>query len=72
VSADMVCCPFCLSLDPNKVGIENATGIVCRHAFHCPSPEFHGNPFRMCPHCSWNEETPDWDGRRSVVDGDPK
>lgn len=56
MSDDFVCCPFCLSMDPNKVGIEKATGIVCRHEFHCPSPQYHGNPFRMCPHCSWSED----------------
>ncbi|WAY18412.1 hypothetical protein OF855_24555 [Mycolicibacterium fortuitum] len=53
---ELVCCPFCLSMDPNKVGIEQATGIVCRHPFHCPSPEFHGNPFRYCQWCSWSED----------------
>jgi hypothetical protein len=55
-SETMVCCPFCLSADPNKVGIEKATGIRCNHSFHCPSPEFHGNPFRICPHCAWSED----------------
>jgi hypothetical protein len=52
----LVCCPFCLSMDPNKVGVERATGIVCRHEFHCPVPEVHGNPFRFCPYCSWSED----------------
>lgn len=50
------CCPFCLSMDPHKVGTEKATGVVCRHEFHCPTPGNHGNPFRMCPYCSWSED----------------
>lgn len=53
---DMVCCPFCLSLDPNRVGIERATGIRCRHEFHCPVPDTHGDPFRYCAYCNWNED----------------
>jgi hypothetical protein len=56
----LVCCPFCLSTDPNKVGIEKATGKICRDAFHCPVPETHGNPFRYCQYCAWNEDN---DGR---------
>jgi hypothetical protein len=52
---DPACCPFCLSTDPNKVGTEQATGIVCRHEFHCPAPERHGNPWRFCPYCDWRE-----------------
>jgi ribosomal protein S27AE len=54
-NTDLVCCPFCLSIDPNKVGTEKATGITCRHEFHCPVPETHGNPFRYCPYCNWTE-----------------
>lgn len=53
---EQVCCPFCLSMDPNKVGTEKATGIECRDPFHCPTPEGHGNPFRYCPHCNWTED----------------
>lgn len=56
MSDDLVCCPFCLSLDPNRVGTENATGVTCRHPFHCPSPETHGDPFRYCQWCSWSED----------------
>lgn len=55
MSATEVSCPFCLSTDPNTVGIAKATGIACRHPFHCPAPEVHGNPFRYCPYCSWTE-----------------
>lgn len=53
---DLVCCPFCLSMDPNKVGTEKATYITCRHPYHCPAPQVHGNPFRYCPYCSWTED----------------
>lgn len=51
-----VCCPWCLSLDPNKVGVEQASGKTCRNPFHCPAPETHGSPFRMCPYCDWRED----------------
>lgn len=50
---ELVCCPFCLSIEPHLVGVEKATGITCRHSFHCPVPEYHGNPFLVCPHCWW-------------------
>ncbi len=50
------CCPWCLSTDPNKVGVEKATDKVCRNEFHCPCPEYHGSPFRMCPYCDWRED----------------
>jgi len=56
---ETVCCPFCLSMDPNMVGTEVATGKVCRDAFHCPVPDSHsdrGGPFRFCPYCDWRED----------------
>lgn len=56
---DIVCCPFCLSTDPNKVGVEQATGKVCRDPFHCPIPDSHsanGGPFRYCQYCDWRED----------------
>jgi hypothetical protein len=65
---ELVCCPFCLSTDPNVVGTEKATGFTCRDAFHCPSPEFHGNPFRFCQWCCWNEDN---DGRMPVPEEQP-
>jgi hypothetical protein len=55
-----ICCPFCLSMDPNKVGIEQATGKVCRDPFHCPIPESHsdqpGGVFRYCQYCDYRED----------------
>ncbi len=53
---DPVCCPFCLAIDPNMVGIEKATGKVCRNEYHCPVPNAHGDPFRICPYCDWRED----------------
>lgn len=49
-------CPSCRSDNPNVVGVEVATNTSCLDSFHCPSPQFHSNPFRYCPHCNWREE----------------
>ena len=57
--SSVACCPFCLSTDPNKVGVEKATGKVCRDSFHCPIPESHsdqpGGVFRYCQYCDYRE-----------------
>lgn len=53
---DPTTCPTCKSVDPNMVGYNKSSG-KCRNPFHCPSPETHGNPFRYCQYCTW-EETP--------------
>lgn len=57
--SDLVCCPFCLSTNPDLVGTEKATGKVCRDAFHCPIPDTHGNPHRYCMYCAWSEGNPE-------------
>lgn len=52
-------CPWCKSTDPNKVGVQQSTGKVCRDPFHCPDPSGHsanGGPFRYCQYCDWREK----------------
>ncbi|WP_280317265.1 hypothetical protein [Nocardia wallacei] len=49
-------CPWCKSTNPDLVGVDDKTGKVCRDPFHCPVPEGHGNPWRMCPYCDWRED----------------
>lgn len=48
-------CPVCRSGAPSVIGIVRVSGKPCRDAFHCPTPDLHGNPFRYCPNCTWTE-----------------